>query len=165
MRSVSTPNEDEIEWSLRPFSELGLNCLYDILALRAQVFVVEQNCVYADLDELDRLPGNRHVIGRCDNTICAYARSLAPVTLAGGSATSVDSRIGRVVVHPSWRRRGLGSTMLGLLLDDLTSRHPASAVRLDAQLDAEHMYASAGFVRISDVFLEDGIEHVRMRKA
>ena len=152
----------DIDWSLQSFAELDNNSLYEVLALRSEVFVVEQNCIYADIDNLDRLPGNRHIIGRSGDSLCAYARSLAPDSVTAGSE---DARIGRVVVHTAWRRRGLGNAMLALLLKDLESRYPTSAVRLDAQLDAESMYARAGFVRISDIFLEDGIEHVRMRRA
>ena len=161
---TSTTSPPDIDWSLQSFPELDINSLYDVLALRSEVFVVEQNCIYADIDDLDRLPGNRHIIGRSGDSLCAYARSLAPDSGAG-STESEDARIGRVVVHTAWRRRGLGNAMLALLLKDLESRYPTSAVRLDAQLDAESMYARAGFVRISDIFLEDGIEHVRMRRA
>lgn len=156
MNTIESSPNDEVTWSLCPFDNLDIATLYAALALRSQVFVVEQNCVYPDIDGLDCRPGNRHLIGRCDESICAYARSLAP------TPGEKNARIGRVVVHPAWRRRGLGKTMIKLLLEDLQVRFHDTGINLDAQLDAEAMYAQAGFVRVSDVFLEDGIEHVRM---
>jgi|GEM_PF-3106197 len=94
-------NSRRFDWSLSRFDELDVHTLYDALALRSEVFVVEQNCAYADIDELDKLPGSRHLVARCGNTLCAYARSLAP------SDTHADARIGRVVVRQSFRRQGL----------------------------------------------------------
>jgi len=93
-------NSRRFDWSLSRFDELDVHTLYDALALRSEVFVVEQNCAYADIDELDKLPGSRHLVARCGNTLCAYARSLAP------SDTHADARIGRVVVRQSFRRQG-----------------------------------------------------------
>lgn len=156
----------DIRWRLHAFSELSTGVLYDILALRSDVFVVEQNCVYADIDGLDRLTGTRHVTAYDGDTLCAYARSMAPAHATISTASTAPmARIGRVVVSPAYRRRGFGVKLMTILLDDLGARYPDGAITLDAQLVAERMYASLGFERRSEVFLEDGIEHVTMVRA
>jgi ElaA protein len=151
-------NSRRFDWSLSRFDELDVHTLYDALALRSEVFVVEQNCAYADIDELDKLPGSRHLVARCGNTLCAYARSLAP------SDTHADARIGRVVVRQSFRRQGLANRLLSQLIEDLGARFPHISIRLDAQIEAEGLYVGAGFKRCGDEFLEDGIPHVSMRR-
>lgn len=158
--------DTNLTWTLRRFDELDIGTLYDILALRSDVFVVEQRCVYADIDGLDRLPGSRHITAYAGDELCAYARSMAPPeTHTVMPAELHTARIGRVVVKAHYRRRGLGVKMMALLLSDLQARYPDLAVTLDAQLEAESMYASLGFERRSDVFLDDGIEHVTMVRA
>ena len=151
-------NANDIDWQLSRFDELDVHTLYDALALRCEVFVVEQNCVYADIDGLDTLPGSRHLSARHGNTLCAYARSLAP------TETSPEARIGRVLVRQSFRRQGLADRLLSQLIADLESRFSRIAIRLDAQLEAESLYVRAGFERCSDEFVEDGIPHVGMRR-
>ena len=154
-------NDDEIDWTLSRFDELDARSVHDWLRLRVDVFVVEQACAYPEIDGLDVLPGTRHLVGRdADDVVVAYARSLVDEGEAGAPV-----RIGRVVVAPSWRGRGVARALMRRGLADLDARHPHRDVVLGAQLPAEALYASFGFVRDSDEYLEDGIPHVDMRLA
>ena len=151
-------DDTALAWTLSRFDELDARSVHDLLRLRVDVFVVEQACAYPEIDGLDALPGTRHLLGReADGTVAAYGRSLVD---AGAAA-----RVGRIVVAPARRGRGVARTLMRRLLDDLDSRCPGRDVVLGAQLPAEPLYASFGFVRDSDEYLEDGIPHVDMRLA
>lgn len=146
--------------TLVPAHDLSVRDLHDLLQLRSNVFVLEQDCAYADVDGRDLEPYARHVLIREDDELIGCARSLGP-TPDGGDG---DWRIGRVAVALHARRRGIARQLLTALLDDIDACVPGAPIRLDAQLQAEALYASARFVRVGDVFLDDGIEHVTMRR-
>ena len=155
-----------LQWSLCAFDELDTRSLYDILRLRCQVFIVEQQCPYPDIDDLDTTVGSRHATARAGYKICAYGRSLPPESSADAkNHTRSTARIGRIVVDPDYRRQGVGDRLLSILLADLASRFPEHDAVLDAQLAAMSLYSRAGFVRASEEFLEDGIAHVTMRRS
>ena len=132
------------------FPALDTRTLYDILRLREEVFVVEQSCVYRDIDGRDLEPDTKHCWISDDDAVVAYLRVLRE---PDGSW-----RIGRVVTMPSARGRGLGSTLLA----DVLTRIDGLVV-LDAQTYASGMYERQGFVIAGPEFLEDGIPHVPMR--
>lgn len=141
-----------------PFEALSVFTLHDMLRLRSDVFVVEQKCVYADIDGADALPDTLHVLGRIEERLVAAARVL-------GLSSEGPVRIGRVVVHPDYRRRGFARMILLRCLDEIKSRQAAAVVMLGAQVFAVSLYTSVGFECVSEPYDEDGIEHVDMRLA
>lgn len=134
---------------VKSFDELDRDELYEILRLRASVFVVEQKCPYQDLDGLDK--DSLHVWVCDDEGIKAYLR-----IYADGDAV----HIGRVLAVE--RRRGLGSFVLEEGIRVAKERLCAKSISVEAQTYAEGLYTKHGFVIVSDEFLLDGIPHVRM---
>lgn len=137
-----------------PFEGLDARTAYDVWRLRQQVFVVEQECPYPDLDGRDAEPGTRHVLLQDDGALLGYARVLDD---------AVDGqdvwRIGRVVLAPAVRGRGLADVVMGTALQVCAGRD----VVLDAQAPLCGWYATLGFEVSGPEFLEDGIAHVPMR--
>jgi ElaA protein len=134
------------------FDELDTRTAYAVWQLRADVFVVEQNCVYRDLDGRDDEPGTRHVVLRGGDELLGYLR-----VLDDGD----HARIGRVVLARAARGRGLADPLMRAALDAIGDR----PVVLDAQSPLAGWYASFGFEVTGEEFLDDGIPHVPMRRA
>ncbi|TGN62769.1 GNAT family N-acetyltransferase [Nocardioides eburneiflavus] len=132
--------------------ELAPRTAYDVWRLRQQVFVVEQDCPYPDLDGRDLEEGTRHVVLLDDDTVLGTLR-----VLDDGDA----ARIGRVVVAPAGRGRGLAA----LLMDEAMALCGGREVRLDAQSGLAGFYAAYGFEVTGPAFDEDGIRHVPMVRA
>ena len=146
----------DLKFDLRAFDELAPRELHDALALRQRVFVVEQACVYQDVDGKD--PNALHLLGRDEHgALVAYARILAP-----GVRFDVAA-IGRVVIAPERRGEGLARTLM-LEAIRVARDHHGPRVALSAQAHLEAFYASLGFVRVGDEYDEDGIPHVDMRR-
>ena len=136
-----------------PFSELTARQVYDVALLRQDVFVVEQECPYPDLDGRDTEPGTRHVLLTDDNGLLrGCARVLDDVS---------DWRIGRVALARDARGRGLADVLMRTALAETLRRD----VVLDAQAPLARWYATHGFAVSGPEFLEDGIPHVPMRRA
>jgi ElaA protein len=134
------------------FDELDTRTAYAVWQLRADDFVVEQNCVYRDLDGRDDEPGTRHVVLRDGDELLGYLR-----VLDDGD----HARIGRVVLARAARGRGLADPLMRAALDAIGDR----PVVLDAQSPLAGWYASFGFEVTGEEFLDDGIPHVPMRRA
>lgn len=135
-----------------PFEQLDPSTAYAIWKLRQDVFVVEQRCAYPDLDGRDTELGSRHVVLRNHAQLLGYAR-----VLDDGDVW----RIGRVVLAPAARGRGLADQLMAAALLVCIGRD----VVLDAQAPLAAWYAGLGFVTTGPEFLDDGIAHVPMRKA
>jgi ElaA protein len=146
------------EWIWQAFDGLTLNDLYDCLQLRAAVFVVEQTCPYQDIDGLDR--GAWHCLYREAGRLLAYQRSLPP-----GQCYPDASAIGRVVVDPDARGRGLSRELLRRGIEFNRRTWPDSGIKLGAQAHLQALYESLGFEVCSEPYLEDGIPHVHMKLA
>lgn len=146
----------QLHWLLKRFDELTPYQLYAILQLRNEVFVVEQNCVFQDADDKDQQ--SHHLMGLLDNKLVAYTR-LVPAGVAYEQAS-----IGRVVTSPSVRRSGAGKILMQQSIHSLYTLFGKVPIRIGAQLYLQTFYESFGFERISDVYLEDGIEHIYMLK-
>jgi ElaA protein len=142
-----------MRWELRRFDELDSTKLYELLRLRAEVFVVEQNCVYQDCDGHD--PHCRHLLGWEGETLAAYLR----IVPAGRKYD--EASIGRVVTNPAFRGRALGRSLVAEALRNLDEQK-AGALRISAQAYLERFYESFGFVSQGEGYLEDGIPHVEM---
>ena len=147
-------NSLAIQWSCLPFSELGNDLLYSILKLRQEVFIVEQQCIYADLDDLDQ-PAWHLLVQRGDRLL-GYLRSLPPGT------SYEQSSLGRIAVSPEARGLKLGREIVQRGIDFNLERWPESGIKIGAQEYLEKFYHSLGFVTASDVYDEDGIPHIKM---
>ena len=135
--------------------------LYDLLRLRVDVFVVEQECAYPELDGRDVEPDAVMLWAEEDEQVLATVRLLVDHADDTGAAAAADAlRIGRVATAPAARGRGLAADLMRLALDRAEGR----LVRLDAQAHLEGWYARFGFVVDGPGFLEDGIPHVPMSR-
>jgi ElaA protein len=143
-----------IDWQYKQFGDLRPDELYTILRLRNEVFVVEQNCVFQDADNKDQ--SSYHVMGWNNELLVAYAR-LVP---AGISYS--EPSIGRVVTSPATRSLGMGKELMNQAINILYSKWGNTDIKIGAQLYLERFYNSFGFQRSSEVYLEDGIEHIEM---
>jgi len=148
-----------ITWHCQTFSELSTYTLYDILKLRCDVFVVEQNCVFPDLDDLDTLEQTRHLFALQDDKVIAYARLLAE-----GDSYSDYSSIGRVVVAQENRRDKIGHTLMSHAIKETLNLWPNLPIKIGAQSHLEAFYQSHGFITASTPYMEDGIEHYLMTR-
>lgn len=145
-----------IHWKIKPFNELSLQELYEILQLRSIVFVVEQNCVYQDMDGKDEKA--LHLIGEYDNKIAAYAR------LFKAGDYFENASIGRVVIHPEARDKKFGHDMMRQAIAGIESYYNETKITISAQLYLKKFYESHGFVQTSEMYLEDDIEHIEMKR-
>ncbi|WOT05490.1 GNAT family N-acetyltransferase [Shewanella youngdeokensis] len=144
-------------WKSLAFSELTLDELYDILKLRVDVFVVEQNCPYPELDNKDRQSQTQHLLGIDEQgTIQAYARVLAP----GVSYPEVS--IGRVIVAEASRGQGVAHTLMQKAISIAVRKWPEQNIQLGGQAHLTDFYQQLGFKPVSDIYLEDGIPHLDM---
>ncbi len=144
-----------LQWHWQTWRELDVDRLYVLLRLRTQVFVVEQNCVFQDMDGYDA--ASEHLCGIAgDGRVLAYARLLPP------GLKYPEASIGRVVVDPSQRRSGLGRALMAQALTGTAQRFPDAIVRLGAQQRLERFYNDFGFVAEGAPYLEDGIWHIDM---
>ncbi|WP_347554696.1 GNAT family N-acetyltransferase [Robbsia sp. KACC 23696] len=150
-----------IEWYCKRFDELTVKELYSVLEARSTVFVVEQRCVYMDIDGRDETA--RHLFAR-DSSLPA-APLVAYARLFGPDDESKDARIGRVLTVSEFRDRGLGKILMQKALQQVEDLWPGVPVRLNAQQYLRVFYESFGFSKVSGPYLEDGIPHLDMRRA
>ena len=143
-----------MKFEFKPFDELTLNDLYDILQLRSEIFAVEQNCVYNDLDGLDK--DAVHQFYQKEGEIVAYSRLLKP-----GIRFSEYS-IGRVVVKQSERGTGLGIEMMEAAKRYILTEWEATKIKVSAQSYLQRFYENLGFEIVTEMYLEDGIPHFGM---
>ena len=143
-----------MQWLLKQFNDLSPRELYSILQLRNEVFIVEQNCPYQDMDNKDLHAF--HLMGIKENKLLAYSRLLAP-----GISYS-ESSIGRVVSSPAVRRTGIGKKLMEESIAGINKLFHTGTIRIGAQLYLKKFYESFGFVQDSDVYPEDNIPHILM---
>ncbi len=143
-----------MKFTFKQFEELTTNELYDILQLRAQIFAVEQNCVYNDLDGLDKNAVHQFI--REKGKIVAYSRLLQPGT------RFPDYSIGRVIVKESERGTGLGITMMNEAKTFITKEWKAEKIKISAQKYLRRFYEDLDFTVVTEEYLEDGIPHFGM---
>lgn len=145
-----------INWQLKAFSNLSTEELYALLKLRSEVFVVEQNCVFLDMDNKDQQC--LHLLGWQSNQLAACAR-IVPAGISFAEAS-----IGRVVTAPFARGIGLGRELMQMAMDKLYHLYGQVPVYIGAQQHLQAFYASLGFKATGQPYDEDGIMHVEMLK-
>lgn len=145
-----------LKTTIKKFEALTTNELYAILRLRSEVFVVEQDCVYQDLDDKDKKA--LHVIGWYGNTIVAYTR-IFDVKLYFNEAS-----IGRVVVEQKHRSKGFGIDIMNASIDAIKKHYNQTQIKISAQTYLIKFYNNLGFKEQGKPYLEDGIPHTAMIK-
>jgi ElaA protein len=147
-----------LAWTWCRFEDLGVDGVYDMLALRAKVFILEQG-PYLDPDGADRQAW--HLLGRdrANGALVAYLRVLDP------GVKFADVAIGRVAVDASLRGHGLGHQLVREGLAHCARHWPGRSISISAQSHLQRFYAQHGFTTLSDEYLDDGIAHVDMRRS
>lgn len=145
-----------IDWVVWGPSDLTVKTLHDILALRADVFIVEQESPYQDIDGLDITEGTVHLAAFDKSKLVAYSRLYEKATNDGRTA-----RIGRVVVHKDYRG-GLGSELLDRSVRVCKEKWPEHDMALSAQTHLQGFYAKKGFMANGDIYMDCGVPHIEM---
>jgi len=143
-------------FNIKRFNELSIQELYVILQLRSEVFVVEQDCVYQDLDNKDL--DAYHVLGILDKEIVAYARIFKP------GDYFLESSIGRIVVKKEFRKFQYGYKLVENSIQFIENNLQQNTILISAQSYLTKFYNSLGFIRVGEGYLEDGIPHIKMLK-
>ena len=143
-----------LHWVLKKFDELSPHELYSILQLRNEVFVVEQNCVFQDADNKDQL--SYHFMAWDNEKLVGYTRIVPPGIIYK------QASIGRVVTSPSIRHNGIGKELMKKSIESIHKLFGVVSIKIGAQLYLQKFYSSFGFQQTSNVYLEDGIEHIEM---
>jgi ElaA protein len=147
---------DKFHFKALAFNALSIDELYSLLQLRSEVFVVEQKCVYQDVDGFDQEA--IHVCGYSGNELVAYSRVLAPEAKYPGCS------IGRVITRHKARGTGLGNALLQESIAYCHKQWPQAEISLSAQEYLEEFYKRHGFETESAAYMEDGIPHIKMTK-
>ncbi|WP_298537741.1 GNAT family N-acetyltransferase [uncultured Algibacter sp.] len=145
-----------LDVKVKSFEELTNQELYDILKLRSEVFVVEQDCVYQDMDAKDQKA--LHVLGFKNNIVVGYTRVFKP------GLYFKESSIGRVVVAKNERQHKYGYKLMEASIKALKSHYNQTTIKISAQCYLKQFYNNVGFKAIGEEYLEDGIPHIAMVK-
>lgn len=149
-------SENNRKWYLKTFDELTNQELYGILQLRTEVFVVEQTCIFQDMDGNDA-NNCHHVFCTTDEgKIIACARFYPPKVMYQ------EATLGRICTSPAFRGIGLGKELMRRSLAEMERFYPGEPIKIGAQIYLNDFYKSFGFVNVSELYLEDDIEHVKM---
>jgi ElaA protein len=143
-----------VQWECFSFDDLPNHTLYQVLRLRSEVFVVEQNCVFLDADNADE--HCLHLCGFVEGNVAAYARLVPPGILFP------ETSIGRVVTSPQYRGSGLGKVLMEEAIELCHQVFGEGAIQIGAQLYLQKFYEGFGFKTIGEVYVEDGIDHIHM---
>ena len=146
---------NSIDFISKKFNQLSKKELYQILQLRAEVFVVEQNCPYQDLDELDF--NSFHLCGYLHKELVAYSRVITPGVKYSGTS------IGRVIVKSTVRKLGAGKALMNESINECRKHWGQDDIFISAQEQLKSFYKDIGFEINSNSYLEDGIPHVEMK--
>ena len=144
----------EISWRCLPFAALTPGELYELLQLRTEVFVMEQGCLFQDMDGTDAQA--LHVLGHRDGALVAYARCFA------AGIKFAEASIGRVITRQSLRGTGAGHVLMRQAIKCVFAEWGGQAIRIGAQGRLEKFYTQHGFEMAGLPYIEDGIPHVEM---
>lgn len=148
--------EAELIFEVKSFDQLSLNQLYRILELRSEIFVVEQRCVYQDIDNQDHEA--LHIIGYLGEEIIAYARCFKP------GIYFEEAAIGRVLIQQDYRKLGYGHQLMEASISAVYAHYQTRKIRISAQQYLMKFYRQHGFIVSGEGYLEDGIPHISMVK-
>lgn len=148
----------KVNWTVKTFQELSIDELFDMMALRQKVFVVEQDCPYQDADEKDRL--SSHLFASATNGEIFACLRIVPKGISYPNYIS----IGRVVVAPEYRGKKLGEQLMLEGIKAIEKVHGTVPIKISAQEYLKNFYESLGFQQIGDAYLEDNIPHIAMIK-
>ncbi len=148
-----------LEWHLKTFDELTNLELYQIIQLRVDIFIVEQNCPYSDLDDKDTEKGAFHFFATSHGKVVAYMRILAPHI----SYPDMSS-LGRVVTHQSVRGTGIGHELLEKAVAIIDEKWPDKVCHISAQSHLQAYYRRQDFIAVGGEYLEDDIPHIGMER-
>ena len=143
-------------FKVKSYKELTRDELYELLQLRSEVFVVEQDCVYQDIDGKDDIA--LHVLGYKDNELVAYTRIFPPNTYFENAS------IGRVVVRASERKYKYGYNLMEKSIEAIETAYKTTTIKISAQTYLKSFYNNLGFKQVGEGYLEDGIPHIGMIK-
>jgi ElaA protein len=146
-----------IQFQIKRFNELSTAELYELLQLRSEVFVVEQNCVYQDIDGKDEKA--LHVLGYFNDELAAYSR------LFDKGYYFEEASIGRVVVSQKYRDKKFGHDLMRVSIAAIKESFKQTAITISAQEYLKKFYESHGFAQTSEMYLEDDIPHIEMKRS
>ena len=154
----------ELEWTFKPLESLAALEFYELLRFRIDIFVVEQNCAYPELDAADKEDATLHVQGRLKSSgeLLACARMIMANAGDAEVKTNRVVKIGRVAVAEELRGQGVARKLMLQILGYIAAEFGAPEVQLSAQTYIESFYQSLGFKTVSGEYLEDGIPHLDM---
>ncbi len=144
-----------MEFILKEFKDLNNDQLFEIYNLRSEVFIVEQNCAYQDVDATDKL--SKHLLLMEAQTLAAYARIIPP------GVSYKEPSIGRVVVKKTFRGKDLGKILMKQCLKEMALLYPKQDIVISAQSYLLKFYTDLGFNAEGEEYLEDNIPHTKMR--
>ena len=144
----------ELQFKIKRFNELSASELYQLLQLRSEVFVVEQNCVYQDIDGKDEKA--LHLLGEIDHKVVAYSR------IFKANDYFENASIGRVAIAEKYRAQKWGHQLMQEAISGIENNFGIQSITISAQLYLKKFYESHGFVQIGETYLEDGIPHIEM---
>ena len=150
-----------LQWQWLPFDALSGEQLYALLRLRSEVFVVEQNCVFLDMDGMDDQA--MHLLGT--HVTDGKPQPVAYVRCFPQGVSFAEASIGRVATHPSARGGGLGHLLMAEAIRALQQQWGRQAIRIGAQAHLKNFYQQHGFVDMDQPYVEDGIDHLEMLRA
>lgn len=146
--------DNVLNWAYKSFGELSTLELYTILKLRNEVFIIEQQCTYQDIDGKDLK--SHHLMGWDGGTLAAYTRILPP------GAAFAEASIGRVLTSPQYRGIGAGITLMQKSIEKCHQTYGEQPIKIGAQLYLQKFYEGFGFVKCGEEYLEDEIPHIEM---
>ena len=144
-----------MQWILKKFQDLTVDEFHDILQLRINVFIVEQNCPYLELDDKDKIAFHLFGINK-ENKMIAYTRIFKP----GDYYKEVA--FGRVVVHQDYRNQNIGFQLVEQTIIEIDKLFGNTNIKIGAQTYLNNFYQSFGFHQVGDEYIEDGIPHIHM---
>lgn len=153
----SKSETEKYQWQVLALTQMRPIQVFQLFRLRQQVFILEQQCLYEDMDELDITA--HHILAFAkEDGIIACARLIGPSEMIN------VPRIGRFIVAPAYRGRGVACELLERCIKWLNQQYPGLPIDISAQAHLEKFYQSAGFITTSEPYDEDGILHITMRR-
>ena len=155
-------NQKNLTWISCQFDEMTPLQIYSLLKLRQQIFIIEQECIFPEIDGLD--PQCDHIIAFDGNDVLGAVRIVGPGIDPDHVEQGDRPAIGRVVADEKLRGQGIGRQLMTRSIDHCSQRYPGKAIYLNAQLYLKNFYEGLGFVQFGDVYEEDGIPHICMER-